>query len=87
MSQILEGIVTSVAGHKTARVKVRTARLNKFYNRIEKSDKNYAVHDPECKCVLGDKVRIESCRPMSRTKRFKLAEVLARGRNFDKSLV
>lgn len=70
MSQSLEGVVTSVANNKTIRVNVLRSRLNKHYGRIQKENKNYAVHDPENQCALGDKVVIVSCRPMSRTKRF-----------------
>lgn len=70
MSQILEGIVTSVVNDKTIRVNVLRSHLNKHFGRIQKKNKNYAVHDPENQCALGDKVVIVSCRPMSRTKRF-----------------
>ncbi|KAI0244033.1 hypothetical protein L0F63_003287, partial [Massospora cicadina] len=38
--------------------------------------KNYAVHDENGHCGVGDVVRIEACRPISKTKRFCVAEII-----------
>lgn len=41
-----------------------------------KTHKNYLVHDEKEACKLGDVVRIEACRPLSKHKHFSVAEVI-----------
>ncbi|KAF5836017.1 plastid ribosomal protein S17 [Dunaliella salina] len=74
--QDLKGYVVSTSNNKTAVVNVeRLAPHSKYFKRI-RTTKRYTVQDEENKGKLGDYVRLEGCRPLSKTKRFVLAEVL-----------
>jgi len=52
----------------------RLAPHSKYFKRI-RTTKRYTVHDEDGKAKMGDYVRLEGCRPQSKTKRFTLAEV------------
>ena len=70
--KVLQGVVTSTKAKDTAVVAVnryfKHARYGKFIN----TQKKYQVHDAGNTAKVGDKVTIEECRPVSKTKRFKL---------------
>jgi small subunit ribosomal protein S17 len=70
----LTGVVVSNKMEKTAVVKVdRTVVHSKYLKRFTKS-KKYKAHDPENKAVVGDKVIIEECRPLSKDKSWRIIE-------------
>ena len=75
--QVIEGKVVSAAGDKTAVVLVsRKVPHPKYIKRMNVS-KKFQVHDPENEAKVGDIVRAEACRPISKTKKFALVEVCA----------
>ncbi|KAJ9082389.1 hypothetical protein DSO57_1004958 [Entomophthora muscae] len=76
MRQTLIGLVVGTAAKKTVKVCVPRARIDKHVKKEIIIRKNYAVHDETEKCGLGDVIRIEACRPMSKTKRFCVAEII-----------
>ena len=72
----LIGIVVSDKADKTITVKVETYKKHPLYGKRVKNTKKYAVHDEENKAHKGDTVRVSFSRPLSKTKRYVLSEVL-----------
>jgi small subunit ribosomal protein S17 len=72
------GEVVSTKMNKTIVVKVDMKKAHPLYRRVIASSKRFYVHDEENKALLGDIVRIEETRPMSKLKRWRLLEVIRR---------
>jgi len=72
----LVGTVTSAANDKTITVTVETYKKSPLYGKRIKSSKKYRAHDEENKAKVGDRVRIVETRPISKTKRYKLVEIV-----------
>ena len=72
----LVGKVVSAKNNKTITVVVETYKKDPLYGKRVKSSKKYAVHDESNKAKVGDRVRIVETRPLSKTKRFYLAEIV-----------
>jgi small subunit ribosomal protein S17 len=75
----LIGTVVSVKMDKTAVVSVERRRPHPLYRKIVRTTKRYKAHDPLNACVLGDVVRIEETRPISKDKHWRVAATLTRG--------
>ena len=75
-----QGIVVSDKPDKTVIVRVDIARRHKRYHKILRSSVTLHVHDESNNAHEGDTVRVQECRPLSRTKRWRLLEVLERAR-------
>lgn len=79
--QVLEGLVASDKMTKTISVVVqRTYRHPKYGKYVTKS-KHYHAHDEKEEAGVGDLVRIELSRPLSRTKRWRLIEIVTKASN------
>ena len=76
----LIGTVVSNKMDKTAVVAVERREPHPLYRKIVRSTKRYKAHDPNNTAVLGDVVRIVESRPISKTKTWRLAEVLEKAR-------
>ena len=74
--QELVGKVVSAANNKTITVLVETHKKHPLYGKRVKYSKKYAAHDEKNVAKVGDTVRIRSTRPLSKTKRYELVEVL-----------
>ena len=72
----LQGRVVSNKTDKTISVLVESYRKHPLYGKRVKYSKKYATHDELNTANLGDLVRIEECRPMSKTKKFQLVEIV-----------
>ena len=72
----LVGTVVSACNNKTITVRVETYKKHPKYGKRVKSSKKYCAHDETNKAKVGDIVRIVETRPISKTKRFYLAEVV-----------
>ncbi|MEG0794181.1 MAG: 30S ribosomal protein S17 [Bacilli bacterium] len=72
----LIGKVVSAANDKTITVLVETSKTHPLYKKRVKYSKKYAAHDELNKAKVGDTVKIRMTRPLSKTKRFELVEVL-----------
>jgi len=72
------GFVISDKMNKTVIVKTERLIRHKFYGKTIKILKKFKAHDEENKCKVGDKVRIVECRPLSREKRWRVAEILGK---------
>ncbi|HEY9751815.1 MAG TPA: 30S ribosomal protein S17 [Coleofasciculaceae cyanobacterium] len=70
------GLVVSDKMDKTVVVAVESRSAHPKYGKIVARTKRYQVHDEENKCHIGDRVRIQETRPLSKTKRWKVTEVL-----------
>ncbi len=70
------GKVVSDKMEKTAVVEVASFYKHPLYKKTLKKFKNFKVHDPDNKCNIGDEVRIIETRPLSKTKRWRLLEII-----------
>ena len=71
------GTVVSDKMDKTVVVAIENRSPHPKYGKIVVNTKRYKVHDEENKCREGDIVRIQETRPLSRTKRWKVTEVIS----------
>lgn len=72
------GTVVSDKMEKTVVVAVENRFPHPIYQKTVSRTTRYKVHDEDNSCRVGDRVRIIETRPLSRTKRWKVAEVLDR---------
>ncbi len=73
------GTVVSNKMNKTIVVAVESLKKHRIYKRTYKQTKRFQVHDEENTCQVGDIVRIEETRPLSKMKHWRLVEILKRG--------
>ncbi len=76
-SQTFAGTVVKTAMKDTATVAVNRYVKHPKYKKFQVRTKKFLVHDPGNTAKVGDTVTIVSCRPISKTKRFKIASVTA----------
>lgn len=77
------GRVVSDKMDKTVVVAVETLVRHPLYQRTIRRTKKVKAHDAENACRVGDKVRIMECRPLSKEKRWRVVEIIERGKRFD----
>lgn len=77
-ARTLEGRVTSNKASKTVTVLVDRQEQHGLYGKLLRRSTKLHAHDENGECREGDLVRIAECRPMSKTKHFRVVEVLAR---------
>src|SRR5438105_10278100 len=70
------GTVVSNKMDKTIVVAVESLKKHRIYKRTYKQTKRFQAHDEENICQVGDLVRIEECRPLSKMKRWRLIEII-----------
>ncbi len=75
-ARTLTGVVLSNRMDKTATVLVERRFMHPLYHKIVRRSTKYHAHDEHNECGLGDKVLIEECRPLSKTKSWRLVKVL-----------
>ena len=78
--KVREGIVASSAMEKTAIVKVVERVRHPRYGKTVQRTKRLYVHDENNDVRVGDRVRVQETRPLSKLKRWRLVEVLERAR-------
>ena len=78
--QEVTGVVTSAKMEKTIIVKVTRMVQHKLYHRVIRVSKKFYAHDEERKAKPGDTVRIVETRPLSKLKRWRLAEIVTRSK-------
>lgn len=76
--QTLVGRVVSDAMDKTVVVQVERTIIHSLYQRYLIRRRKFHAHDENNECRVGDEVVLASCRPMSKTKRWRVAEILKR---------
>jgi small subunit ribosomal protein S17 len=72
------GTVVSNGADKTVVVKVDNVKMDPLYHRFVERSHTFMAHDEENACKVGDKVEITECRPLSRRKRWRVTNVVAR---------
>src|SRR5882724_13432879 len=72
------GEVVANRMHKTIVVKVTRKKAHPFYGRVVARNKKFYAHDEKNEAHVGDFVRLEETRPMSKLKRWRLKEILKR---------
>jgi small subunit ribosomal protein S17 len=76
--KVRQGIVVSDKANKTITVRVDVARRHRRYEKIVRSSGTLHAHDEDNDARIGDTVRVVESRPLSRTKRWRLVDVLQR---------
>lgn len=74
------GLVVSDKMDKTVVVAVENRIAHPKYGKIVVRTKKYKAHDEENQCKRGDRVRIAETRPLSKTKRWEVSEILTGGK-------
>ncbi len=75
----ITGTVIKIAGEKTATMLVERKVLHPRYHKTVKRFKKYLIHDEKCQAKVGDTVSAVECRPLSKSKSFRLLEILKVG--------
>ena len=78
--KVRQGVVVSDKADKTITVRTEVARRHRRYEKIVRSTSTLHAHDEANEARTGDTVRVEESRPLSRTKRWRLVEILERAR-------
>jgi small subunit ribosomal protein S17 len=78
--KVRQGVVVSDKADKTITVRIDAARRHRRYEKVVRSTSTLHAHDEANEAHEGDTVRVEESRPLSRTKRWKLVEVVERAR-------
>jgi len=78
--KVREGIVASTTMDKTAVVMITTRKPHRLYRKTMVRSSRLYAHDEENTLRVGDRVRIAETRPLSKTKRWRLVEVLERAK-------
>ena len=76
--KVRTGSVVRVKQEKTAVVEMVWKQRHRIYHKQVRCVARFYVHDPENRCQVGDLVRIEETRPISKTKHWRLLEILER---------
>src|SRR5213595_4274272 len=74
------GKVVSSRMHKTIVVQVVRKKAHPFYGRVVSKAKKFYAHDEKNEAHVGDVVRLEETRPLSKLKRWKLVEIVRRAK-------
>jgi small subunit ribosomal protein S17 len=72
------GVVVSDAMDKTVVVRVERVGMHPLYHRFVRHSRKFVAHDETNVCKVGDKVQIVECRPLSKSKRFRVVRVIER---------
>jgi len=75
-----KGVVVSDKQDKTITIAVERRTQHPKYKRVVKKTKKYKAHDEENVCNEGDIVRIMETRPLSKTKRWRLIEIIEKAK-------
>jgi len=76
--KVREGIVASTAQDKTAVVVIETRKPHPLYKKTMVRTRRFQAHDENNDSQVGDRVRIVETRPYSKTKRWRVVEILER---------
>jgi len=74
------GVVTSNKMNKSITVAIKWKEKHPIYGKFVNKTKKYHAHDEKNECNIGDTVRIMETRPLSKTKRWRLVEIIERAK-------
>jgi len=72
----IQGKVVKISGDKTVSVLVERRVMHPRYHKVVKKFKKYLIHDEKNELKVGDEVIARECRPLSKTKSFRLKSVV-----------
>ena len=75
-----DGIVVSDKMDKTIVVLVQEMKPHRLYKKVVRHTRHFQVHDEAGEAAIGDRVRIAESRPLSKTKRWRLSQVLEKAK-------
>lgn len=78
MRKVRVGSVVATRMDKTAVVELVWKQRHRVYRKQMRRVTRFYVHDPDNQCRIGDTVRIQETRPISRTKHWRLLDIMAR---------
>lgn len=78
--KVRTGVVVSKSGDKTIAVQISYRKHHPKYGKMMTTTKKLHVHDENNEAGLGDTVRVMETRPISKTKRWRLAEIVERAK-------
>ena len=78
--KVFIGLVESNKMEKTVTVKVQRIVKHPTYGKYIKRSAKLTAHDGDNSCNIGDKVKVAATRPLSKTKRWRVVEILERAR-------
>jgi small subunit ribosomal protein S17 len=78
--KLRDGVVTAAGMNKTAVVTITERVRHRLYGKTVQRSKRLYVHDEQDECRVGDRVRVQETRPLSKLKRWRLVEILERAR-------
>lgn len=76
----LVGVITSDKREKTITIQVERRVKHPLYGKILKHSKKFSVHDEKNEGKVGDTVKVSETRPLSKTKRWRLVEILQKAK-------
>jgi len=74
------GVVTSNSMNKSITLIVERKLRHPIYGKFVKKTKKFMAHDEKDECNVGDTVRIMECRPLSKSKRWRLIEIIEKAK-------
>ena len=74
------GVVTSNKLDKSITVAIKWKEKHPIYGKFVNKTKKYHAHDEKNECNIGDTVRIMETRPLSKTKRWRLVQIIERAK-------
>ncbi|MDY2626479.1 MAG: 30S ribosomal protein S17 [Coriobacteriales bacterium] len=78
--KVRQGVVVSAAADKTITVLVSSRKPHPVYGKMVNHSKKFHAHDENNECGVGDTVRIMETRPLSKTKRWRLIEIVEKAK-------
>jgi small subunit ribosomal protein S17 len=81
----LMGLVVSSKMDKTVVVKVERKFIHPKFKKVVKSSRKFSAHDEKNECCPGDFISISETRPLSKTKRWRLIEIIKKGEEAGKA--
>ena len=78
--KVRTGVVVSISGDKSVPVKINYRKHHPKYGKMMTISKKLHVHDENNECDVGDTVRVMETRPLSKTKRWRLVEIIERAK-------
>ena len=78
--KVRTGVVASLSGDKTITVKITYRKRHPKYSKMMTIHKKLHVHDEKNEAGLGDTVKVIETRPLSKTKRWRLVEIVERAK-------
>lgn len=80
LRKVRQGVVSSNKMEKTITVSIQYKEKHPIYGKFVSKTKKYHAHDEKNECGIGDVVRIMETRPLSKSKRWRLIEIVEKAK-------